>query len=269
MKAATKTLEQLAVETAAVPLIDTHAHLHFDQLKGDVEGLLHRAEQAGVNKIVNVGVNTSDSKAAIELAARYENVWAAAGIHPHNAAEAEAGIKYLEELAGRRKVVAIGECGLDLFKSTSSLEQQLDALKLQVELAARLELPVIFHIRDAFDQFFELMDQLPKVRGVVHSFTAGPGELEGVLKHGWLVALNGITTFSKDEGHRLAVTQLPNDRLILETDCPFLAPAPHRGKVNQPAWVLDIAQAVAEIRGQSLAQLAVSTTRNAERLFGI
>jgi TatD DNase family protein len=261
---------ELASTTELEPrYIDSHAHIHFDEFAGEVDGVLHRAGEAGVTKLITVGVNTDDSRRAVELAAVYQNVWATVGIHPHEAAEIDQGIGYLRELAGRRKVVAIGECGLDFYRHRASASDQERALRMQVELARELGLPVVFHVRDAFERFLAIMADYPEVPGVVHSFTAGPTELEAVLARGWMVALNGIMTFTKDEEQLAAARRLPLDRLILETDCPFLSPAPHRGKTNEPARVPDIAVFLSRLRGEPLDHLAAATTANTERLFGL
>lgn len=258
----------LAEPMPGISWVDTHAHLHFSDYTGQVNGVLHRADEADVKKIITVGINSKDSQNAVELAATYENVWATVGVHPHEAAEIDQSISYLKDLAGRRKVVAIGECGLDFYKNYSSEEDQEKALRKQVELAQGLDLPVVFHVRDAFDQFFKIMDDY-KVRGVVHSYTADVETMHQIVERGWVIALNGIMTFSKDEGHKELIKQIPDTHLILETDCPFLSPAGFRGKLNEPSRVFDIGKYIAEVKGCTLEQLAYSTTKNAERLFGI
>ncbi|HUC20174.1 MAG TPA: TatD family hydrolase, partial [Candidatus Polarisedimenticolaceae bacterium] len=146
-------------------MIDTHAHIHFDAYAGQVDAVLHRAREAGVQQLITVGVNTADSRKAVELASTYENVWAAVGIHPHDATEAAQGIDYLRDLTGRRKVVAIGECGLDTVKSQTTLVLQEKALRLQIELALERGLPMIFHVREAFGQFAAIMNDYSNVRG--------------------------------------------------------------------------------------------------------
>ena len=250
-------------------LVDTHAHIHFEQYAGEVDRVIHRAHEAGVGKIITVGVNTQDSRKAVELAQMYENVWATVGIHPHEANEAEQGRDYIKDLASGRKVVAIGECGLDFFKSHTSHEEQEKALRLQVELAVEMNLPLVFHVRDAFAKFFEIMNDYPDAKGVVHSFTAGQREMEQAVDRGFLIALNGIMTFTKDDSQLEAAKQVPLSHLILETDCPFLSPAPHRGKQNEPARITDIAAFIAELRQEPVAVVAHHSTHNAEKFFGI
>jgi TatD DNase family protein len=250
-------------------LTDTHAHLQFDAFAGQVPAVVHRATEAGVSKIITVGVDTADSRKAIELAATYEQVWATVGVHPHTAGEGAQAGTYLRDLAGRRKVVAIGECGFDFYRSKTTPEEQEAVVRMQIELALELKLPLIFHVREAFERFFAVIGDYPPLRGVVHSFTAGPTELEQVLAAGLQVALNGIVTFSKDPAQLEAAKQVPVERLLLETDCPYLSPVPYRGKTNEPARVTDIAAFLAELRGEPVTVLSAQTTTNAEALFGI
>jgi TatD DNase family protein len=250
-------------------LIDSHAHLHFDAYAEDLDAVLRNAHDANVTKIITVGVNTADSRKAVELATKYENVWASVGMHPHDATEGQQGIGYIADLAGESKVVAIGECGLDYFKSTTSRREQEQALRLQIELAQRLDKPVIFHVREAFEDFFRIVDDYRGVRGVVHSFTGSPQDMTGALDRGFFIALNGIMTFTKDESQLAAAKQLPLDRLLLETDCPFLSPKPNRGKRNEPAATREIAESLAAWRGETIEKLESATTRNSEQLFGI
>ncbi len=269
MPTAPKPIEVLpAVDLPNLAMVDTHAHIHFDAFRGQVDAVLHRATEAGVEQLITVGVSTADSRKAAELAATYGTVYASVGIHPHDAGEAVQGIGYLRELAGRRKVVAVGECGFDFFKSTTTPEEQELALRLQIELAQELGLPLIFHVREAFDRFFNVVQDYAGLRGVVHSFTAGPAEAERALTAGFMLAVNGIVTFNNPD-LRLAVKEIPCDQLLLETDCPFLSPVPNRGKTNEPARVVDIARCVAELRGDSVDSIAAATTANARRLFGL
>ncbi len=254
-------------------LIDTHAHVHFPELRDEIDGVLERAHAAGVDKMLVVGVNDTDSAEAIAVARAYENLWASAGLHPHDAGRGYEALEEVARLAELEPVVAIGECGLDNYKSETTRDEQDRALRFQIELGLERGLPMVFHVREAFPQFFAILDDYGGAgtppRGLVHSFTAGPEELEGALERGLHVALNGIMTFTKDPAQLEAARRVPPDRLILETDAPFLAPVPHRGKRNEPAYIARTAAFLAHLRGESLEDLEHATTTNAERLFGI
>ena len=249
--------------------VDTHAHIHFDTFVGQVDKIIHRANESGVNKIITVGIDTADSKKAAEKAAIYENVWATVGIHPHNAAEAENGLGYIADLADRRKIVAIGECGLDYYRSKSAKDDQKKALRAQIEIALEKNLPVVFHVRDAFEDFFQIIKDYQGVRGVIHSFSGTRAEMEDSIDQGFYVALNGIMTFTKDAEQLEAARSLPMNRMLLETDCPFLSPVPYRGKTNEPSRITDIASFLSELRGEKLADIAKATSSNVSELFGI
>lgn len=252
-------------------LIDTHAHIHFDEFRDDLDDLLERSHAAGVDKIITVGCNDTDSAQAVAVARAYENLWCAVGLHPHDADRGYEALEEVDRLARLEKVVAIGECGLDNFRSETTPEDQERALRFQIELGLELNLPMIFHVRDAFPQFFNILDEYQGegVRGLVHCFTAGVPELEGSLERGLSIALNGIMTFTKDHKQLDAAKRVPLDRLVLETDCPFLAPVPMRGKRNEPAHIALTAKFLAELRGESLEDLEAATSANAEKLFGI
>lgn len=247
--------------------VDSHAHLYFPQFDGQIDEVVARAHEAGIGHIINVGTSSEGSRLAVQLAARYEGMSASVGIHPYDAAEAPQAIEYLRDLAGDRGVVAVGECGLDFAKAESTAEEQERALRLQLELAQQRELPVIFHVREAFDRFWRVVEEYPGIQGVVHSFTGDRSELERVMQRGWMVGLNGIMTFTKDEEQRAMAKEVPRDSLLLETDCPFLSPHPHRGKRNEPARVADIATFLAELRGEAAEDLIKATGDNARRLF--
>jgi TatD DNase family protein len=258
-------------------LIDTHAHIHFDQYRPELDDVLKRAHQAGVEKILCVGVNDTDSAEAIAVARAYDHLWATVGLHPH---DADRGYEALEEVArladpdvSEGKVVAIGECGLDYFKSETTREDQERALRFQIELGLECELPMIFHVREAFPDLWRILDDYAndgaKVRGLVHCFTAGVRELEGSLERGLSIALNGIMTFTKDARQLEAARRVPLDRLVLETDCPFLTPAPLRGRPNEPANLTHTAKFLAELRDEPLEDFEHATSTNAEQLFKI
>ena len=254
-------------------LIDTHAHIHFDEYHEEIDAVLDRAHEAGVSKIIAVGVDEVDSGQAVAVARAYDNVWATVGLHPH---EAESGYEALEEvarLAEFEKVVGVGEYGLDYNREGYDQDAQERAFRFQLELALEHDLASVFHVRDAFPDFFRILDEYDidpaEFRGVVHCFTAGVDEMEEAVKRGLFVALNGIMTFSKDQNQLEAARRLPLDRLVLETDCPFLSPVPKRGTRNDPANVALTAKFLADLRGESFERLSEASTRNAERLFEI
>ncbi len=252
-------------------MFDTHAHLHFTEAFLDADDVLGRAAEAGITAIVNVGVDPDDSKRAIKFAQRESPVrlYATAGLHPHEASRGDDGLKGIRQLASA--VIAIGECGLDYYKNHSTKEEQDRALRMQIELAIEHSLPLIFHVRDAWDDFFAALRDYPTVRGIIHSFTGHQAEVERALAHtGELYfGLNGIMTFTKDDAQLLAAKAVPVERFVLETDCPYLAPVPYRGKRNEPAYVPAIAEFLARLRGETIQELSTNTTANAERIFGI
>lgn len=248
-------------------LIDSHAHLNFPQLLEQIEGVLKRAHTAGVKKVICVGTHLGDSKQALELAQKYEDCYATAGLHPHDAKPQPGDIEGIKGLLAKPKVVAVGECGLDYYHQNSSKPQQEKTFRQQIELALELDMPLVFHVREAFSDFLRIVDSYPKLSGVVHSFSSNPKDAEDALARGYYVALNGIMTFTKDTGQLEAARIIPLDRLMLETDAPFLTPNPKRGKVNEPAYIREIAKFLANLRGESFEQLASATTQNTTNLF--
>jgi TatD DNase family protein len=250
-------------------LIDTHAHIHFDSFRDDIDAVLDRAHAAGVDKLLTVGVNDTDSAQAVAVARAYANVWSTVGLHPHDADRGYEALEEVTRLAALDTVVGIGECGLDYFKSETDPEDQARALRFQIELGLERGLPMVFHVRDAFADFFNILDEYEGVRGLVHCFTAGVPELDEALARGLYIALNGIMTFTKEDRQLDAARRVPLDRLVLETDSPFLAPMPVRGQSNEPAYIAHTAKFLASLRGESLEDLESATTANAETLFGI
>ncbi len=250
-------------------LIDTHAHIHFEEYRDELDAILTHAAAAGVDKIVTVGCDEEDSAQAVAVAKAYANVWATVGLHPH---EADRGYEALEEvarLASLDKVVAIGECGLDYYREGYDKDAQDRAFRFQIELALERDLAMVWHVRDAFDDFYRIVDEYDGLRGVVHCFTAGVPEMRLAVERGFMVALNGIMTFTKDAQQLAAAKELPPANLVLETDCPFLTPVPKRGQRNEPDNTRLTAEFLAKLRGESLEDLAAASTANAEKLFGI
>lgn len=249
--------------------IDTHCHIHSADYPMNSDEVIDKAIESGVSKLICVGTDENDSEQAVFFAQKHQNIWATVGLHPHDAKLGQSAYRKLESLVGQTKVIAVGECGLDYYYNNSAKSDQEAALRFQIELALAHNLPLIFHIRDAFEQFWPIFDDYQGVKGVVHSFTATTKELEQALDRGLYISLNGIMTFSKNEEQLLAAKQVPLDRLMLETDSPYLTPVPFRGKINEPKNVVVTAEFLAGLRNESVNDLAQATTQNAESLFGI
>lgn len=256
--------------------VDTHCHPQFDNFLPEQGRLVDEASDAGVTRLIAVGTTLEDSQKAVKFASGRNSVWASAGVHPHDAPKflADKGSnEKLTEILGAPKVVAVGEIGLDYYKNYSSKEDQREAFKRQFETGLKSKLPFIFHVREAFADFWQIFDSFNSrpvpIRGVIHSFSASVNDLEEILRRDLYVGLNGIMTFTRDEGQLEAAKKVPKDRLLLETDAPFLAPRPFRGKTCEPRFVVETAKFLAQLRGESLEGLASYTTRNALELFGL
>ena len=247
-------------------LVDTHCHIHEADYPLDREQTLQAAIEAGVTKVLVVGTDMKSSVDAVKFAREHENVWAIVGVHPH---EAKHGIDGLAELATEPKVVGIGEIGLDYYYNHSPREMQIEILNQQLEIALKHNLPISFHVREAFDDFWPIFDNFHGIRGVLHSFTDSISNMGKGLERGLLIGVNGIATFNKDLEQAKMYKSIPLERMVLETDAPFLAPKPYRGKTNQPAFVRNIAEFLASDRGNDLNGIAASTTKNAETTFQI
>jgi len=250
-------------------LCDTHCHLQFPQYRLNSEEVLERAIKAGVTLLITVGTNGADSQQAVDFASRHDHVWATVGLHPHHAKALALAKPSLTNLIKQPQVVAVGECGLDYYYNHSPKDEQLAALEWQIELAIKNHLPIIFHIRDAYDDFWPIVDKCHIPKAVAHCFSAGSLELAEILKRGWYVGLNGIVTFSKDAEQLAAFKSVPLDKLLLETDAPYLTPSPLRGKVNEPKNVVTVAEFLSDLKGEPLEKIARVSTKNAQQLFGI
>lgn len=250
-------------------LIDSHCHIHDAQFGFDVDAVVQEARQQDVRQLVCIGTSGEDSERAVQFAENYVGVFASVGLHPHEAKLGEDDLEMIARLGGHKKVVAIGEFGLDYHYNHSPRDQQLMALEYQLQIAQSLRLPCIFHVREAFDDFWAVLDNFPGTRGVVHSFSASITEVEEACKRGLYVGLNGIMTFTRDESQLAAAQKIPLSNMMLETDAPFLTPPPLRGKMNVPANVRLVAACLAEMRGDSLDELIEATTRNTQALFSL
>ena len=246
--------------------IDTHCHIH-EAYELPVDEVLARATEAEVTRLLCVGTSEESSRLAIAFtqSGRYA-AYAAVGVHPHDTKNGHADIA---ELAQNDRVVAIGEVGLDYFYTHSDKQTQIAALKAQLRVATDNNLPVIFHVREAFDDFWPIFDSFEGLRGVLHSFTDSAENLQKALDRGLYIGVNGISTFTKDEDQQAMFDAIPLESLVLETDAPFLTPKPYRGKINEPAYVRIIAEHLAARRGLSLEEIAQATTHNATALFAL
>lgn len=256
-------------------LVDTHCHIHSNDYGADADEVIAGAVLEGVTRMICVGTDAGDSKRAVEFAREHDRCWASFGIHPHEAANFIPKIHDREQmvqilgLVGDAKVVAIGECGLDYYYDHSPKADQQKILRFQLELAVKHDLPVIFHVREAFSDFWPIFDEFPSVRGVIHSFTDTNRVLEQALSRGLYIGLNGIMTFTKDQNQLEMACLVPLEKLLLETDAPYLTPKPFRGTICQPKYVRVTAEFLADLRGESLGDLANSTSINAGNLFGL
>ena len=256
----------------APDLFDTHAHLHFPEFAGDLDAVLERARVAGVRRILTIGTDVPTSRAAAALAFREPNVWAAVGIHPHEAADAdEAALAEIERLAGGPRVVAIGETGLDFFRNLAPREAQERALRSQLALARRTRKPVLIHCRDAHEETLSILGaaDVSEHGGIMHCFSGDVGIARRCLDLGLLLSLAGPVTYPKPGALPEVAKFVPADRLVVETDCPFLPPQPYRGKRNEPSYLVITAARVADLRKESLEALGPRMAANASRLFGI
>jgi TatD DNase family protein len=254
-------------------ITDTHAHVYWKSFDDDREAVFERARAAGVERIVLVGTDPATSLQAFEIAAGRAGVYPTAGIHPHDASGSTASARgAIAELCGRPECVAVGETGLDFFKEFSPREAQETNLRWHLELAGKLDKPVILHCRDAHERLVAILREHagPRgVRGVMHCYSMGPDELPAYLELGLYISFSGMVTYPKNDRNRAAARAVPPDRLLVETDCPFLAPQSARGQRNEPALVVEVLEELARVRSEPRARLAESTSTNASRLFSL
>ncbi|MGH7778854.1 MAG: TatD family hydrolase [Candidatus Binataceae bacterium] len=254
------------------PLIDTHCHLADPKLEGDLEGVLERAQAASIVRIVSVGAigPVEYDRRTVAIAERYEHVFAAVGVHPHDAKDCTpARIAELRELARSPRVVAIGESGLDFHYMPSPADTQEAALRLHLELASELGKPIVIHCRDAEDRVIAIVREtaIPPGGGVIHCFTGDAAAAARFLELGFYISFSGILTFKSAATVRDAARIVPEDRVMVETDAPYLAPEPYRGKRNEPAYVRRTLEVLAAVRGADPDSLAALTVANASCLF--
>ena len=254
-------------------LIDTHCHLTFEQLADDIEAVIARSITAGVTGWLTVGTDPQQNRKAVELAGKFENMYAAVGIHPHEAKDVTAEtLTELKELAQNEKVVALGETGLDFHYNFSSPSDQKRAFAAQLKIAKELNLPVIIHCREAFDETMEILDQYGRgIRGVVfHCFSGSAEQAKIILDYGFYVSFTGVVTFKNADLIRKAANIVPTDRLMLETDCPYMSPEPMRKqKINEPALMIHTARYLAELKQMDLTDFANAVTATSKNFFDL
>ncbi|MCG6535066.1 MAG: TatD family hydrolase [Syntrophales bacterium LBB04] len=252
-------------------IIDSHTHLEMKDFDEDRDEVVARAREAGVAIMVTVGTTLRDCRKVLDLAAQYKEVYAAIGIHPHDVKGIdEETYGDLRELAGREKVVAYGEIGLDFFRNLSPRQDQIRRFGEQLEIAGDLQLPIILHDREAHQEIIEMLNPWRgRLRGVIHCFSGDRDMAKKCLDMGFSLSVPGTVTFEKAEELRSVVQYCPLESLLVETDAPYPAPAPHRGKRNEPAYVVKTAEKVAELKGLSYGDVAHATSENAMVLFGI
>ena len=253
-------------------LIDAHCHLTYEPF-ADIEAVLRRSKDAGVTGWITIGTDLADSQKAVELAGRFENMFATVACHPHNAKTADQPtITQIKELAQNKKVVAIGETGLDLHYAFSTPQQQQDSFIRHIEIAKELKLPVVIHSREAFDETMEILEANESgLKGLVfHCYSGNRRQAKIILDKGWYISLTGVVTFKNAETTREVAKYVPLDRLMIETDAPYLSPEPMRKqKVNEPALLIHTAKFVAALRGMELAKFAEAVTTTTKQFFAI
>lgn len=263
-------------------MIDTHAHLDFDQFDADREAVIARAREAGLVAIVNAGTSLAASRAAVALAEKHDLIYATVGVHPNNAGSQKTPmvtrevVDELRELASHPKVVAIGEIGLDYYRDYTPHRVQRKAFARQLGLAAELGLPVVVHCRNAKSNNRAFTDVVAALKkwpwpgiGVIHSYSAGPKHLTEIVEMGFSIGISGPVTFPKAKDLQTVAETVALRSLLVETDCPYLSPVPYRGKRNEPAFVKHVVEAIAQIRDIPEEKVVEITTLNALRLFGI
>ena len=250
-------------------LIDTHCHLFYDDLKNDLPGVLDRAHDLGVNRFICVATNMEDARECLLMGESHENIFASAGVHPHDAKDApEDFVDQIYDIMTFDSMVAVGEMGLDYFRNISDPKIQKNVFRIQMSIAQSLKKPVIFHNRDADDDVIKILKEFPDVRGVAHCFSSNLETAKTFMELGYFISFSGNLTFKNSHLPEVA-KDLPLDRILVETDSPYLSPVPHRGKPNEPGRTRFVAEKLAEIHDVPLKVIAEKTTANAMDLFGL
>lgn len=253
-------------------LIDSHAHLDDQKFDRDRDIIIKNLKSNGIELVINIGADLQTSIASVSLAEKYENIYAAVGVHPHSASEVDdSTIEILKSFANREKVVAIGEIGLDYYYDNSPRDLQRKWFKEQINLAKQVDLPVVIHTREAAQETFDILKEAQdgSLRGVLHCYSGSVEMAIEYIKLGFYISFAGPVTFKNARSIREVAKSVPLDRLLVETDCPYLTPEPNRGKRNEPIFVKYTAGTIADIRGITYEELAKVTNRNTRDLFKI
>ena len=252
-------------------MIDSHCHLYFDSFNGNRDQLIADAIKAGVEKIINIGIDLESSRQCIELAEQHENLYATVGVHPHDAKTfSRSVLREFKIMAQHPRVVAIGEIGLDFYRDNSPRPVQREVFRQQLELAVETKLPVVIHSRESFDECLTIIQEFATdlVGGVFHCFPGDVDDAERAIELGFVLGIGGVATFKNSAMSRVA-THAPLESIILETDAPFLAPVPFRGQTNQPAYVRQVCERIAELKKVSFSEVEKVTSLTCSKLFGL
>jgi len=252
-------------------LIDSHCHFCFPDLMADADGVLERMHAAGVGCALNISTSTSDLLPVVAFAQAHEGIYATVGIHPDNEESSEPDVSALVRHARADKVVAIGETGLDYYRLREPLDWQRDRFRTHIRAARESGKPLVIHTRSSADDTLRIMreERAQEVGGVMHCFTESADVARAAIDLGFLISFSGIITFKSARELRAVAAQLPDDAILVETDAPYLAPVPHRGKSNEPAWVTHVADLLAQLRNQTVEHIHDTTTKNFMKLFNI
>ena len=252
-------------------MTDTHAHINSPRFAADLPAVIERAAAANVTAIIVVGVDLPSSQAAVDIAARYPNCWATVGVHPHETETCTSATwRQLEALARAPRVVAVGETGLDYYRNYASKPAQQNAFSKQLAIAAKSQLPVVVHMRDAYPAVYQVLSHARQpIEVIMHCFSGDSAQATAFIDLGCMISLAGPVTFRSAEKLHDVAKMVPSDRLLIETDCPYLAPVPHRGKRNEPAYVRYTLDSIAERRGVAPEELEEITDTNAQTTFRI
>lgn len=250
-------------------LTDSHCHLFYDQIFRDIDNVLIRSKRLGVSRFICVGTNINDSLLSLDIAEKFENVYCSAGIHPHDSQDVDKDyIQQIELIMNSKKMIAIGEIGLDYFRNISSKKNQIKVFNELLQLAEKINKPIIFHNRDADQDIIDILSSYPNVIGVSHCFSSTLSTAKKLLDMGYYISFSGNLTF-KNSNLSTVAKYLPLDRLLVETDSPYLSPEPYRGEPNEPGRTRYVAEKLAEIHNISFESVAEQTTKNINKLFSI